>query len=303
MPELPDVEVYIERLNALFGGKRLSAVRLKSPFLLRTAVPPLSSIHGQVLRKVFRLGKRLVFEFDGNAFLVLHLMIAGRLRLRALGYALKAKSDLAAFDFPEASLLLTEASAKKRASLHLVEGQQSLSEFDRGGVEPLLVREQEFAQAILRENRTLKRALTDPEIMSGIGNAYSDEILHRAGLSPGQRTQNLKEAEITALYQACRSTLSEWLGRLRAEVGEGFPEKVTAFREGMAAHGRYQKPCPVCRTPIQRIRYANNECNYCPSCQTDGKLLADRGLSRLLGQDFPRSLEEMEEHKALLRRS
>ncbi len=303
MPELPDVEVYIERLNALFGGKRLSAVRLKSSFLLRTAVPPLTSIHGQELRQVFRLGKRLVFEFNRDIFLVLHLMIAGRLRLRALGYALKTKPDLAAFDFPEASVLLTEASTKKRASLHLVEGRQSLTEFDRGGVEPLLVSEQGFCQAILRENRTLKRALTDPEIMSGIGNAYSDEILHRARLSPGQRTHNLEEAELAALYSACRSTLSEWLERLRDEVGAGFPEKVTAFREGMAVHGRYQKPCPVCATPIQRIRYANNECNYCPSCQTDGKLLADRGLSRLLGQDFPRSLEEMEEHKANLRRS
>ncbi|HVN31957.1 MAG TPA: DNA-formamidopyrimidine glycosylase family protein [Thermoanaerobaculaceae bacterium] len=295
MPELPDVALYVERLTALTGGQTLERVRLASPFLLRTVTPGLSEAEGKHVARVRRLGKRIVISVEGDLHLIIHLMIAGRLHWRTAQAALPKKVGLAAFDFSSGTLLLTEAGSKRRASLHVVRGEAALAEFDRGGVEVLEVSLESFRAALRRENHTLKRALTDPTLLSGIGNAYSDEILHRARLSPAALTGKLTEREVEALFDAARATLSEWVERLRGETGDGFPEKVTAFRDGMAVHGRYGKPCPACGSPVQRIVYAANEANYCARCQTGGKLLADRALSRLLKGDWPRTLEELEE--------
>ncbi|MBL8768973.1 MAG: formamidopyrimidine-DNA glycosylase [Planctomycetes bacterium] len=297
MPELPDVAIYVERLARRVVGTRLLRVRVKSPFLLRSVDPPLSEFEGSVVRDVLRLGKRIVFAFDGESFLVLHLMIAGRLRWRAPGAAIPATIGLAAFDFESGTLLFTEASKKKRASLHAVRGEHALAAHDRGGLEPLVCTPAEFAERLRLENHTLKRALTDPTLFSGIGNAYSDEILHRARLSPVTHTQKLDDDAVERLFQATRTTLTEWIERTRAELGDGFPEDVTAFRPQMAVHGKFGKPCPDCGAKVQRIVYAENESNYCPTCQTGGKLLADRALSRLLRGDWPKTAEELEERK------
>jgi formamidopyrimidine-DNA glycosylase len=297
MPEYPDITVYIERLEALVVGQVLEQIRFASPFFLRTAQPPINTIHGARLRDVERMGKRIVFVFDGERFLVIHLMIAGRLHWRKKAGKLPGKVGLAVFDFPNGSLLITEAGIQKRASLHFINGRAELAGFDPGGLEVFEVSLEAFRNALLAENHTLKRSLTDPRIFSGIGNAYSDEILHRARLSPILLTEKLADDQIKRLFHATRDTLKEWTQRLRDEVGNGFPEKVTAFRSGMAVHGRYRKPCPACGTPVQRIRYAANETNYCPACQTAGKLLADRALSRLLKKDWPRTLEEQEARK------
>jgi formamidopyrimidine-DNA glycosylase len=297
MPELPDVTVYVETLAARTVGQELRGVRLKSPFLLRTFDPPLSSASGQKVVSVRRIGKRIVLGLERELFLVIHLMIAGRLRWRPPGAPVPGKVGLAAFDFPAGSLLLTEASTKKRASLHVVSGARGLEEFARGGIEIEGATLAAFREALVRENHTVKRALTDPRLFSGIGNSYSDEILHAARLSPVKRTAQMSDEEIARLFDATRRTLTEWTDRLRKEVGDGFPEKVTAFREGMAVHGRYGQPCPKCGAPVQRILYAENETNYCARCQTGGKLLADRALSRLLHEDWPRTLEELEELK------
>ncbi len=293
MPELPDVVVYVERLAALVLGRALERVRIAGPFLLRTVDPPLEAAHGRAVREVRRLGKRIVLGLEGDLYLVLHLMIAGRLHWRERGAKVPGKGGLAAFDFPNGTLVLTEHGTKKRASLHVVRGGSALSVHDPGGLEVLEADRAGFREALLRESHTLKRALTDPRLFSGIGNAYSDEILHRAGLSPLRLTRDLSEEEAARLHQACRATLIEWVERLRREAGEGFPAKVTAFREGMAVHGRYRKPCPACGAPVQRIVYAANETNYCPRCQTGGRILADRSLSRLLRDDWPRSLDDL----------
>ncbi|MBP7147633.1 MAG: formamidopyrimidine-DNA glycosylase [Acidobacteria bacterium] len=290
MPELPDVTVYIEALGKRVLGRRLLDVRLASAFLLRTVDPPLAAARGRTVRALHRLGKRIVIELDEELELVLHLMIAGRLRWRPAGAGIPGRIGLAAFDFETGTLLLTEAGSKKRASLHVVQPREALGQFDRGGVEPLEADLERFAAALARENHTLKRALTDPRLFSGIGNAYSDEILHRARLSPFALTSRLTPEQVRTLYEATRETLAEWIDRLRAETGEGFPEKVTAFRDGMAVHGRYRQPCPACGSPVQRIVYADNESNYCATCQTGGRLLADRALSRLLHDDWPRTL-------------
>ena len=297
MPELPDVTVYVERLRAVVGGHVIDGIRLGSPFLVRSFEPPLDAAKKKKIVDLRRIGKRIVFELEGELFLVLHLMIAGRLHFRERGAKLAKKFGLLALDFEHGSLVLTEAGTKRRASLHVVRGETSLAEFDRGGLEPVGSSLADFRAALRRESHTLKRALTDPQIFSGIGNAYSDEILHRAHLSPMTLTGALKPGEVERLHAAVGSVLVEWTDRLRAETGEGFPEKVTAFRPEMAVHGRYGKPCPVCGSPVQRIVHASNEINYCPRCQTGGRLLADRALSRLLKQDFPRTLEELEEHK------
>jgi formamidopyrimidine-DNA glycosylase len=294
MPELPDIVVYIERLRPRIQAQPLERVRLMSPFLLRTVQPAIDSVIGKQVIEVRRLGKRIVIGVAGDLFLVLHLMIAGRLHWKERGAKVPAKVGLAAFDFPTGTLTWTEAGSKKRASLHLVQGEAALLQHARGGLEVLDSNEAQFRAALMRENHTLKRALTDPRLFSGIGNAYSDEILHGARLSPLTWTQRLSTAEITRLFHATKQTLLEWTARLRAESGDGFPEKVTAFRPGMAVHGRFGKPCPVCGTAVQRIRYADNETNYCPRCQTEGKVLADRSLSRLLKDDWPRSIEELE---------
>ncbi|HVX41084.1 MAG TPA: DNA-formamidopyrimidine glycosylase family protein [Gemmatimonadaceae bacterium] len=298
MPELPDITIYIEALRARVVGQPIEDVRINTPFLLRTVDPPLSSLVGWRVRAVERLGKRIVVALDDELFLVLHLMIAGRLHWKPRGATSGARSALAAFDFPNGTLTLTEAGSKRRASLHLVRGDASLAAFERGGLEVLDARRDEFARRLRAENHTIKRSLTDPRLFSGIGNAYSDEILHRARLSPVKLTSRLTEEEIARLFDATRTTLIEWTDRLRDEFAGGFPEKVTAFREGMAVHGRYGQPCPVCGAPVQRIRHADNETNYCANCQTDGRLLADRALSRLLKEDWPRSLDEMDELKA-----
>jgi formamidopyrimidine-DNA glycosylase len=303
VPELPDVVVYVERLAARICGARLESVRLASPFLLRTVTPPLSETTGKLVRDVRRLGKRIVISLEGELHLVFHLMIAGRLHWRRAQAPVPRKVGLAAFDFPSGALLLTEAGGKRRASLHLVRGSAALAAFDRGGLEVLETDLAGFRTALRRESHTLKRALTDPTLFSGIGNAYSDEILHRARLSPLALTGKLTEGEVGALFRATRATLSEWIERLRREAGEDFPEKVTAFRDGMAVHGRFGAPCPVCSSPVQRIVYAANEANYCAQCQTNGKLLADRALSRLLKGDWPRTLEELEERRSSQRRS
>jgi formamidopyrimidine-DNA glycosylase len=295
VPELPDIVVYLEALERRVSGQLLEGVRLGSPFLLRSVDPPLSAVRGRRVEGLRRLGKRLVFALEEDLFLVLHLMIAGRLRWKQAGAKIPGRLGLAAFDFPGGTLLLTEAGSKKRASLHVVRGEAGLAPFRRGGLEVLEASPEEFADALRRENHTLKRALTDPRLFSGIGNAYSDEILHRARLSPMQLTGKLSGADVERLREAAMATLTEWTDRLRREAGDGFPEKVTAFREGMAVHGRYRKPCPACGTAVQRIVYAANECNYCPRCQTEGRLLADRALSRLLKDDWPRTIEELEE--------
>ena len=293
MPELPDITVYVDALRRRLIGEPVEEVRVNSPFLLRTVDPPLSDLIGNAVRAVSRSGKRIVLELDHDLFVVLHLMIAGRLHWKARGAKGKSRAELAAFAFPNGTLTLTEAGSKRRASLSLVRGSDGLAEFDRGGLEVLESTLEEFAARLRAENHTVKRSLTDPRLFSGIGNAYSDEILHRARLSPVKLTGRLTDDEIVTLFTAVRDTLSEWTARLRAELGDDFPEKVTAFRPEMAVHGRYGLPCPVCSTPVQRIRYADNETNYCARCQTDGRLLADRGLSRLLKQDWPRSLDEI----------
>ena len=298
MPELPDVVVYLEALEQRILGEPVEGVRIQSPFVLRTVEPPIQAIVGRRVIGLRRLGKRLILDLDDDLHLVIHLMIAGRLRWKPRGAKPPGRIGLVAFDFPNGTLLLTEAGSKRRASMHLVRGTEALAIFDRGGLEPLEADQTAFTERLLSENHTLKRALADPRLFSGIGNAYSDEILHRARLSPLQLTSRLDVEEIARLYRSVRDVLTEWTDRLRQETGSNFPEKVTAFREGMAVHGRYREPCPVCGTPVQRIRYADNETNYCPACQTGGKLLADRGLSRLLREDWPRSLDEMEERLA-----
>jgi formamidopyrimidine-DNA glycosylase len=294
MPELPDISAYLAALEARVLDQPLQHVRIASAFLLRTAQPPISSVEGQTVRELRRIGKRIAFGFQGDLWLVLHLMIAGRLHWRAAGAKLAGRNALAAFDFPSGSLVLTEAGSKRRASLHLVQGEDGLRDLDPGGIDVMSCDLAAFRAALTLENRTLKRALTDPRLVSGIGNAYSDEILHAAQLSPVTLTHRLTDAEWQRLFDATRSTLQLWVDRLRAEAGEGFPEKVTAFRPEMAVHGRFNQPCPRCGENIQRIRYADNETDYCPRCQTGGKLLADRGLSRLLGKDWPRTLDELE---------
>ncbi len=294
MPELPDVELYVACLRPRIVGRSLDAVRLASPFLLRTVDPPLDAAVGRTVVGVRRLGKRIVVGFEEELFLVFHLMIAGRLRWRASRARVPGKVGLAAFDFATGTLILTEASSRKRASLHVVRGEAALAEHDPGGIEVLESDRETFRRVLTSESHTLKRALTDPRLFSGIGNAYSDEILHRARLSPVALTGQLEDAEIARLYEATRATLTDWSARLRAEVGSGFPEQVTAFRDGMAVHGRYRQPCPDCGAPVQRIAYADNETNYCARCQTGGRLLADRALSRLLHKDWPRTLDELE---------
>ncbi len=297
MPELPDIRVYLHALEARILGAPLERVRLTSPFVLRSVAPPLAEVEGRRVRGLERLGKRIVVALEDDCFLVVHLMIAGRFRWLAPGRRPPPRIGLAAFDFPAGTLALTEAGSRRRASLHLVRGRDDLAQFQRGGLDVEQASAPEFRAALRRENHTLKRALTDPTLVDGIGNAYSDEILHRARLSPLQLTSRLDDAELDRLQEAGRTVLREWTARLLAETGDRFPEKVTAFRPGMAVHGRYQQPCPACDTPIQRIRYADNETNYCPRCQTGGRLLADRALSRLLREDWPRSLEELEERK------
>jgi len=302
MPELPDVELYLHALRPRIVGQRLNRVRVASPFLLRTVDPPLVDVEGRVVRDLSRLGKRIVWHLDDDVFVVIHLMIAGRFRWKPPGAPIPAKVGLAAFEFENGTLLLTEAGAKRRASMHLARGRAALDALDPGGIDVLTSTVGGFGAALTRENHTLKRALTDPRLLSGIGNAYSDEILYAARLSPMLLTSRLDRDAIARLHEAAIDVLTRWRDALIAETGDAFPEKVTAFREGMAAHGRFGKPCLACGTPIQRIRYAANEANYCPTCQTGGKLLADRSLSRLLREDWPRSLEEMEQHMRERRR-
>jgi formamidopyrimidine-DNA glycosylase len=295
LPELPDVVVYLEALERHVAGKRLERLTLFSPFVLRSVDPPIDTITGQTVQATRRIGKRIVLAFADDLFLVLHLMIAGRLRWRAPDQKLGIgkKLILATFTFEHGTLLFTEASSKKRASMQLVRGDAALHALDPGGIEPLDATREQFHEALTRENHTVKRSLTDPHLFSGIGNAYSDEILHAAKLSPLKQTRTLRDEEFERLYEATRATLLLWVERLRAETGGGFPEKVTAFRDQMAVHGRFKQPCPVCGSPVQRIVYAENECNYCATCQTGGRLLADRSLSRLLKDDWPRSIDEL----------
>lgn len=294
MPELPDVEVYVESLERHVVGQRLLSLDVHTPFLLRTVDPPLQSVGDTQVLGVRRMGKRIVFTLDDGLFIVVHLMIAGRFRwTTGTRRPARNRNVLATFVFPTGTLTLTEAGSKKRASLHIARA-DALAQFERGGLEPLEASLQDFSARLRSENHTVKRSLTDPRLFSGIGNAYSDEILHRARLSPVKLTSRLTDDEIARLYQSTQTVLREWVARLRAEVGEGFPEKVTAFRDEMAVHGKYGQPCPVCGTAVQRIRYAENETNYCPRCQTEGRLLADRALSRLLKQDWPRRIEELE---------
>jgi len=295
LPELPDVVVYLEALTRHVVGRRLERLVLHSPFVLRTVDPPIDALQGQVVRGVRRVGKRIVLAFDHELFLVIHLMIAGRLRWREPGKksGMGPKLVLAAFVFEHGTLFFTEASSKKRASLQLVRGEAALRALDPGGVEPLDATREQFHEALTRESHTLKRALTDPHLFSGIGNAYSDEILHAARLSPLKLSRTLTDAEFARLYDATRETLTRWADLLRAQTGDGFPEEVTAFHGEMAVHGRFKLPCPVCGTPVQRIVYASNECNYCATCQTNGRLLADRALSRLLKDDWPRSIDDL----------
>ena len=298
MPELPDLTVYVERLEPRILGQPLERVRLANPFLLRTADPPIHAAEGKLVVGVRRVGKRIAVALEEALFLVFHLMIAGRLHWKEPpGARVPGKVGLAAFDFPTGTLLLTEAGTRRRASLHLVRGEPALAAFDRGGLNVLDAPLAAFRAALLRENHTLKRALTDPRLISGIGNAYSDEILHKARLSPARLSRQLTDEEIERLHRAARETLRDWIDRLRAETGAGFPERVTAFREGMAVHGRYLRPCPDCGAPVQRVVRAENECHYCPRCQTGGKLLADRALSRLLKSDWPRTLDELEQRR------
>ncbi|HUQ86690.1 MAG TPA: DNA-formamidopyrimidine glycosylase family protein [Vicinamibacterales bacterium] len=316
MPELPDIELYLHALSSRIVGRRLDRIRVASPFLVRSFDPPIDQANGRTVNSLRRLGKRLVWVLDDDLFLVIHLMIAGRFRWTPDTTATEStdgsdkplpkipgKVGLAAFDFPHGSLILTEAGSKRRASLYLVRGETELASHNPGGLEPLTATAQQFGEALTRENHTLKRALTDPHLLSGIGNAYSDEILHAAKMSPMLLTSKLTAEQIESLQAHTIGILTKWRDELIAEAGEKFPEKVTAFREGMAAHGRYGKPCPACGTAIQRIQYATNEANYCPTCQTGGKLLADRGLSRLLKDDWPKSLEDLERRKENLKRS
>ena len=298
MPELPDIVCYLHALETRVAGQRLERLRIASPFLLRTADPPLADLSGRAIRGVRRLGKRIVFALDDAYFVVLHLMIAGRLHWRPVAAPIPRRAGLAALDFPNGTLLLTEASTKHRASLHVVRGERALAAHDPGGLDVLGATLEQFRAALARESHTLKRALTDPRLLDGIGNAYSDEILHAARLSPLRLTSQLTREESERLFRAARETLATWIERLGAQTGDAFPEKVTAFRNGMAVHGRFKKPCPVCGSPVQRIRYAANEVNYCATCQTGGRLLADRSLSRLMKEDWPRSLEEWEERAA-----
>jgi formamidopyrimidine-DNA glycosylase len=297
MPELPDVQIYVERLRAFTVGHVLETVRFQSAFLVRTVEPPPSAAEGRVVDAVERIGKRLVIRFEGDLHFVLHLMIAGRLRWRKRGAGLPGRMGLAAFDFAHGTLVLTEASRQKRASLHVVQGAESVRAFDRGGLELLDCTAADLAERLRRENRTVKRALTSPSLVSAVGNAYSDEILHRARLSPLTLTQRLDDEAYERLWSSARAVLTEWTDRTRAEVGEGFPDKVTAFREQMAVHGRYRKPCPDCGSEVQRIVRGAHETNYCPTCQTDGQIYKDRALSRLLGKDWPRTLEEWEDRR------
>ena len=294
MPELPDVTLYLEALQRRIRDQPLECVRLASPFLLRTVDPPLAATHGRHVHRLRRLGKRIALGLDGDLWLVLHLMINGRVHWKEPDAKLAGRHALAAFDFPHGSLTLTEFGPKKRASLHLVQGEDALAAHDPGGLNPLTIDLAAFRGALTGEHHTLKRALTDPRLFSGIGNAYSDEILHCARLSPLAMTDKLTAEEIARLYEATRATLADWIARLRAHYGDDFPEKVTAFRPDMAVHGRYRQPCPVCGTAVQRIRYADNETNYCPRCQTGGQLLADRAFSRLLKKDWPKTIDELE---------
>ncbi len=294
MPELPDITAYISALESRIVGQPLTHIRIASPFLLRTAHPRIEEIEGHTVTALHRIGKRIAIEFDNGLWLVLHLMIAGRLHWRPVEAKLGGRNNLAAFDFPNGSLVLTEAGSKRRASLHLFPNEAAAKEIDPGGIDVFTTDLEGFRAALTAENRTLKRALTDPRILSGIGNAYSDEILHAARLSPILQTHKLTPAQWQSLYTATRDTLQLWIDRLTTEAAQSFPEKVTAFRKDMAAHGRFGQPCPTCDQPIQRIRYADNETNYCAQCQTNGKVLADRSLSRLLGADWPRTLDELE---------
>jgi formamidopyrimidine-DNA glycosylase len=294
MPELPDIAAYISALEPRIVGQPLLTVRLASAFLLRTAQPPLASVEGRIVRELRRIGKRIAIGVEDDLWLVVHLMIAGRLHWRPPGAKLAGRNNLAAFDFPKGALVLTEAGTKRRASLHILSGEEGLQSVDPGGIDILSSDLSSFRRALTAENRTLKRALTDPRVVSGIGNAYSDEILHAAQLSPIALTSKLKPDEWDRLYDATRNTLQLWIDRLRSEAQSGFPEKVTAFRKDMAVHGRYEEPCPRCGDKILRIRYADNETNYCARCQTGGKVLADRSLSRLLRSDWPRTLDELE---------
>jgi formamidopyrimidine-DNA glycosylase len=297
VPELPDIETYVRALRPRVVGQVLEKVRLASPFLLRSVDPPLARAQGKRVLAVRRLGKRIVLAFEDDLFLAIHLMVAGRLHWKARGAKTPGRVGLAAFDFSAGTLLLTEAGARRRAALHVLAGERAVAALDRGGLEVLEADRAVFAAVLCEESHTLKRALTDPGLFSGIGNAYSDEILHRARLSPARRTTQLAPEEIVRLYCAAQSVLRQWTERLTEEAGEGFPEKVTAFRQGMAVHGRYRKPCPDCGAPIQRIVYAENESNYCALCQTEGRLLSDRALARLLRDDWPKTLEELEERK------
>ena len=297
MPELPDVELYVSALRARVEGRVLEGVRLATPFLLRSVEPPLDQVEGRLVTGFRRIGKRVVWELEGDLFLVFHLMIAGRFKWRERAAVIPRKVGLAAFDVPLGTVLLTEAATQKRASLHVVRGEAALGSFDPGGLEVTTSSAAAFAAALQKESHTLKRALTDPHLFSGIGNAYSDEILHRARLSPFKLTRQLTSAEIAVLHDATVATLSEWTARLQEEAAERFPEKVTAFREGMAVHGRFGQPCPRCGTPVQRIVHGEHEVNYCPACQTEGRLLADRALSKLLKNDWPKTLDELERRK------
>jgi formamidopyrimidine-DNA glycosylase len=298
LPELPDIELYLHALRQRIVGHTLEQIRLASPFLVRSVDPPIEQASGRRVVALRRLGKRLVWQLDGELFLIVHLMIAGRFKWVDRGAKVPRKVGLAAFDFDNGSLILTEAGSQRRASLYLVRGETDVAAHDPGGLEVLTSSAEEFGRALTIENHTLKRALTDPHLLSGIGNAYSDEILHAAKMSPMLLTSRLTPEQIESLHAHAIGVLTKWRDELIAATGEKFPEKVTAFRDGMAAHGRYGKPCPVCGTAIQRIQYATNEANYCPACQTGGKLLADRGLSRLLKDDWPKSLEELEQRKA-----
>ncbi len=303
VPEIPDVDLYVEHLRRRTMGEILEHVRIVSPFLCDPSIPPIRDVEGRSIREVRRLGKRIVLGLDGDLWLVLHLMIAGRLRWRDPGAKLSRKVGLAAFDFARGCLLLTEASSKKRASLHVLRGEASVRELDPGGIEPLTSDAEAFSRALRHERHTLKRALTDPRILSGIGNSYSDEILWRARLSPVRMTTAMTDDEMARLHEAVQSVLGEWCERLAKEADDAFPEHVTAFREGMAVHGRYRQPCPECGAPVQRIAYADSESNYCARCQTGGKLLADRSLSRLMHDDWPKTLEELERRKDDARRA
>lgn len=299
MPELPDITIYIESLESRIRGVTLEGIRINSPFLVRTFEPPITQAVAKKVISLHRIGKQIVWELENELFLVFHLMIAGRFHWKARSAKIGGKMNLAAFDFPGGTLLMTEASTKKRASLHLVRGESALAAFRRGGLEIMNATRGEFRDALRRENHTLKRALTDPRLFSGIGNAYSDEILHHAKLSPLRLSQKLTDAESTRLFNSARTVMKQWIDRLREDIGSSFPEKVTAFRPEMAVHGKFKQPCPVCGISVQRIVYSENECNYCPRCQTDGTILKDRSLSRLLKEDWPKSVGELEENSRM----